>query len=122
MALTEEQKKAKELKKLKRKRYLENKKKKWFDSSENPYIYVQGLPLDVDPEELALYFKKCGILKLDPISGEESIKIYTDDHGIPKGDARLGFAKLESVETAVAMLDGSYFRPENQISVKQAEF
>ena len=43
-----------------------------------------------------------------------------DDKGVPKGDARIGFAKQESVETAVAMLDGSYFKADSQIKVEPA--
>jgi len=67
------------MKKLKRKRYLENKKKKWFESKDSDkYIYIEGLPDDATEEELSKYFKKCGILKLDPHTGSESIKIYKD--------------------------------------------
>ena len=76
--LSAEELKAKELKRLKRKRYSENKKKKWFEAKSNNYIYVEGLPLDVQEEELSTFFKKCGIIKLDPSTGQESIRIYTD--------------------------------------------
>ena len=64
--LTEEQIKQKEEKKLKRKRYQENKKKKWFESKNHTYVYVQNLPKDITVNELSTYFKKCGVLKLDP--------------------------------------------------------
>ncbi len=43
---------------------------------------------------------------MDPNTGIELIKIYTDDQGIPKGDARIGYAMIESVEMAIEMLDG----------------
>jgi len=53
-------------------------------------------------EDIAEYFKKCGMFKIDPVSGEDSIKLYLDkETGKPKGDARIGFAKPESVETAI---------------------
>jgi len=87
---------------LKRKRYQENKKKKWFENKVNTYIYVKGLPETVIKEDIAEYFKKCGMFKIDPVSGEDSIKLYLDkETGKPKGDARIGFAKPESVETAI---------------------
>ncbi len=38
--LTEEELKQRELKKLKKKRYQENKKRKWYQSKLNTYIYV----------------------------------------------------------------------------------
>jgi len=71
--LSAEELKAKELKRLKRKRHSENKKKKWFEAKSNTYIYVEGLPLDINEEDLKLelsaFFKKCGIIKLDPSTG-----------------------------------------------------
>jgi RNA recognition motif-containing protein len=85
--------KLKELKKQKRKRYVENKKKKWFEQKENVYIYVTGLPLDCNQEEVGNYFRKCGVFKLDPATGDESIKLYTSQEGVLKGDCRIGFAK-----------------------------
>ena len=103
--LTKEQLEARELKKQKRKRYQENKKRKWFDTKENPYIYVSGLPTDVSESELHDFFKKCGVFKLDPLTGQDQIKLYRDTAGVLKGDARIGFAKHESVETAIQMLD-----------------
>jgi len=39
-----------------------------------------------------------------------------------KGDARIGFAKIESVETAVEMLNDTEIRPGFKIVVSQAEF
>ena len=76
--LTAEELKAKELKRLKRKRHAENKKKKWFEASSHTYIYVEGLPRDINEAELSVFFKKCGIIKLDPATGLESIRIYKD--------------------------------------------
>lgn len=55
-----------------------NKKKKWFENKLNTFIYVDGLPLDVNLEEIKEYFKKCGVIKLDKFTGEECIKLYKD--------------------------------------------
>jgi RNA recognition motif-containing protein len=64
--MSSEELQAKELKRLKRKRYQQNKKSKWFDNKINTFIYVKGLPKDVTTEEISKYFVKCGSLKIDP--------------------------------------------------------
>lgn len=69
--LTEEQLKLREIRKLKKKRYQENKKRKWYQSKVNNYIYVQGLPDDITEAELKEYFVRCGVIRLDPYSGQE---------------------------------------------------
>ena len=121
--MTAEEIKLREQKRLKKKRYQENKKRKWFQTKVNNYVYVQGLPTDINEQELKDHFIRCGVLKLDPFTGKEQIKIYVDETtGEPKGDARIGYAMLESVEMAIEMLDESEIRPGWKISVKQAEF
>ena len=55
-----------------------NKKNKWFEDKHNTFIYVSGLPRDITASELSKYFVKCGSLKVDPHTGEDSIKIYLD--------------------------------------------
>lgn len=50
------------------------------------------------------------------------IKIYRDDNGVPKGDALISFENIESVDTALEMLDESNIRPDFKISVQPAEF
>ena len=77
--LTAEELKQRELKKLKKKRYLENKKRKWYQTKVNTYIYVQGLPNDITEQELKEYFVRCGVIRLDPFSGKDMIKIYKDE-------------------------------------------
>lgn len=73
-------------------------------------------------EELREYFVRCGVIGIDQNTGEEKIRVYTDDDGVPKGDARIGFAMIESIDTAIEMLHDSEFRPGFRISVQQAEF
>lgn len=46
------------------------------------------------------------------------IKIYRDEDKVPKGDARIGYAMVESVDMAIEMLDGTEFRPGFKISVE----
>ena len=107
----------KELKKQKKKRYQENKKRKWFQTKVNNYVYVQGLPNDITESELRDFFVRCGVIRLDPASGKEQIRIYTDDAGVPKGDARIGYMMLESVDLAIEMLNDAELRPGCRISV-----
>jgi HIV Tat-specific factor 1 len=63
------------------------------------------------------YFVRCGVLRLDPNTGEEMIKIYRDEQGVPKGDSRIGFAMIESVDMAIEMLNETEIRPGQKISV-----
>ena len=120
--LTEEELKKRELKKQKRKRAQQNKKSKWFAAKMNTFVYATGLPLDIDLDECKDFFAKCGVIQLDRNTGQLKIKLYSDDNGKPKGDARICYANLESVELALDMLDGSEIRPGYPVKVEQATF
>ncbi len=63
----------------------------------NTFIYISGLPLDITEDELKQFCSKAGILRIDLNTGSEKIKIYKDETGIPKGDAAVSFARVESV-------------------------
>lgn len=63
----------------------------------NTFVYASGLPSDVDFEELKLFFNKCGMIMIDPNTGQSKIKVYTDQSGVPKGDARICYSNIESV-------------------------
>jgi HIV Tat-specific factor 1 len=82
---------------------------------------VTGLPLDITEEELGTYFAKCGILRIDPHSGEKKIKIYEND-GKRKGDALIQYAKEESVDLALEHLNDSEIRQGYKIRVERATF
>ena len=71
----------------------------------NTFVYVSGLPLDITMEEIKEFFAKCGVIRLDPNTGQLKIKIYTDDAGNPKGDARICYSNIESVEMAIDWLN-----------------
>ena len=47
---------------------------------------------------------------IDPHSGQLKIKLYRDESGQPKGDARICYANIESVEMALEWLNGSEIR------------
>ena len=75
------------------------------------------MPKDITKEELKEYFGRCGMIRLDAVTGEESIRVYTDNEGVPKGDARIGFEMIESVDMAIEMLNDTEIRPGHKISV-----
>lgn len=94
----------------------------WFevDEAHNTAIYVSGLPLDITIEELTQLFAKCGLLARDE-RGKDKIKLYRDGNGEPKGDALCTYIKVESVDLALKILDGSQIRGKT-LSVQRAKF
>ncbi len=90
----------------KKKRKKNNKKKVGPVSS----VYVQGLPIDTTEEEVALYFSKCGVLRLDAATDLPMIKLYKNASGEFKGDALVHYLRPESVDLAIQMLGGFEMR------------
>lgn len=88
------------------------KKAKFAAKNSKCWIYVTGLPPDCTEEEIASIFCKAGIIDLDPETQQPKIKIYLDQaSGLPKGDASICYARAESVDLAVTLLDEAPFRP-----------
>ncbi|CBJ28191.1 conserved unknown protein [Ectocarpus siliculosus] len=110
-----QQKKAK--KKNKKKRGLQ-----WNKKATNLWVYVKGLPVDIEVEEVREHFSKCGIIATDPLTQQPKIKIYKDDEGHPKGDGSVCYAKAESVEMAINVLHEGQLRPGVTIEVSKAVF
>ncbi|XP_029158676.1 HIV Tat-specific factor 1 homolog [Nylanderia fulva] len=94
----------------------------WFevDEAHNTAIYVSGLPLDITMKELTELFTKCGLIARDE-KGKDKIKLYRDGNGEPKGDALCTYIKVESVDLALKILDGSQIRGKT-LSVQRAKF
>ncbi|KAM0732910.1 17S U2 SnRNP complex component HTATSF1 [Formica fusca] len=94
----------------------------WFevDEAHNTAIYVSGLPLDITMDELTELFTKCGLIARDE-RGKDKIKLYKDGNGEPKGDALCTYIKVESVDLALKILDGSQIRGKT-LSVQRAKF
>ena len=88
----------------------------------NTFVYASGLPLDITMDELHQFFNKCGAIMIDPHTGQSKIKVYTDDSGQPKGDARICYSNIESVEMAIQWLNESQIRPGFPVKVEQATF
>lgn len=109
----------------------------WFDMDEdhNSYVYVTGLPLSMDGEEFVNLMKKCGVIKFrdqTKISVQEqqkglptniyNIKMYQDKDGKFKGDALCCYARVESVDLALDILDGYPYDEKHTIHVEKAKF
>ncbi|KAL7492975.1 hypothetical protein ACHAWT_002122 [Skeletonema menzelii] len=110
-------------------------KPKFSAKSARNWIYVTGLPLDTTEEELGTYFSKVGIIDIDPESLKPKIKLYrhkkedqssndrsSHNLGELKGDASICYARPESVELALQILDDSQFRDGAILSVQRAKF
>jgi len=103
-------------------RKKKNKKAKFSARNARCWVYVTGLPPDATEDEVAAFFVKAGILDLDPETQKPKIKLYRerrtsgdDDNngrrGPCKGDASICYARPESVELALTLLDEAPFRP-----------
>ncbi|XP_011300274.1 HIV Tat-specific factor 1 homolog [Fopius arisanus] len=94
----------------------------WFevDEAHNTAIYISGLPLDITMDELIELVGKCGLVARDD-KNRDKIKMYRDADGNPKGDALCTYIKVESVDLALKVLDGSQMRGKT-ISIQRAKF
>ena len=76
----------------------------------NSAVYVTGVPLDASIDEIHDVFKKYGIIEEDIHTNLPKIRMYADDEGNFKGEAKVIYFKPQSVSLAITMLDGTDFR------------
>ncbi|XP_013193722.1 HIV Tat-specific factor 1 [Amyelois transitella] len=96
----------------------------WFEPSEetNTKVYVSNLPLDLTEEEFVNFMQKCGLVERDPSSQKMKIKLYMDkEQNCFKGDALCTYIKIESVDLALKLLDGSDLKG-SKVKVERAHF
>ncbi|KAG0272559.1 hypothetical protein BGZ95_011686 [Linnemannia exigua] len=87
-------------------------------------VFVTGLPLDTDLEEMMDVFKKGGVFMEDE-NEKPRIKLYTNSQGQRNGEALVTYLRHESVALAVDLLDDTEYRPgveKGRIRVQQAQF
>ncbi|KAF9179586.1 hypothetical protein BGZ51_009849 [Haplosporangium sp. Z 767] len=87
-------------------------------------VFVTGLPLDAELEEVMEVFKKGGVFMEDE-NEKPRIKFYTDKEGRRTGEALVTYLRHESVALAIDLLDDTEFRPgveRGRIRVQQAQF
>jgi RNA recognition motif-containing protein len=100
-----------------------NKKAKFSKKNAKLWIYVTGLPLHgISVDDVSRYFSKAGLLDLDPETLQAKIKLYKTDDGSFKGDASICYARSESVELALQILDESVWDEQHTLSVQRAKF
>ncbi|KDQ57613.1 hypothetical protein JAAARDRAFT_35306 [Jaapia argillacea MUCL 33604] len=92
--------------------------------SKNTAVYVTGLPLDTDFDEMVERFSKCGLIEEDD-KGEPKVKMYARDDGTFSGEALVVYFKEDSVTLALNILDDAELRlgdGSTRMSVRKAEF
>lgn len=101
-----------------------NKKAKFSKRNARQWIYVSGLPTssDVSIQDLVKFFSKAGMLDIDPENMKPKVKVYRNTDGTLKGDASICYARAESVELALQILDESPWDDHHIVKVERAKF
>ncbi|KPJ17705.1 HIV Tat-specific factor 1 [Papilio machaon] len=121
---TLKEKKEQEEKKADNKAVKRKNEPQWFEQSDdqNTKVYVSNLPLDLNEEEFVNFMQKCGLVERDPTTKKMKVKLYMDkEQNCFKGDALCTYIKIESVELALKLLDGSDLKG-NKVKVERAHF
>ncbi|KAJ5450066.1 Splicing factor U2AF-associated protein 2 [Penicillium daleae] len=79
----------------------------------NHAVWITGLPLDAEKEEIEQNFARWGVIAREIDSGAPRIKMYYDDSGNFKGEALVVYFRPESVSLAIQMVDETDFREGN---------
>ena len=91
------------------KRGKSDKKPQTEKKSKNTAVYVHGLPLDAEADEVHARFSKCGVIEEDE-SGDPKIKMYAKEDGSFSGEALVVYFKEDSVTLALNLLDEAELR------------
>ena len=62
--------------------------------------------------------QKCGVIDIDVRTNKPKVKLYKDEDGNLKGDGLCTYMKIESVQLALTILDGSSIKPGQAIKVE----
>ncbi|CAJ1968892.1 unnamed protein product [Cylindrotheca closterium] len=100
------------------------KKSKFSNRNAKNWIYISGLPTDkgITEDDIHKYFSRAGLLDLDPESLKPKIKLYRTASGQLKGDASICYAKADSVNLALQVLDESPWDEKHILRVQKAKF
>ncbi|KAI0989687.1 hypothetical protein GJ496_004293 [Pomphorhynchus laevis] len=96
----------------------------WADvpDEKNRNVYISNLPTDMDYDEFYELMSKYGLIAIDPDNkNKPRIKLYKDANGQIKGDGLCTFAKVESVDLCLNILDGLVIR-DKSINAQRAQF
>uniref|UniRef100_A0A1Y1KVS6 RRM domain-containing protein n=1 Tax=Photinus pyralis TaxID=7054 RepID=A0A1Y1KVS6_PHOPY len=96
----------------------------WFDVDDehNTNVYVTNLPLSLTEDEFVEFMQKCGLVMRDLSTGKMKVKLYIDPETKSfKGDALCTYIRIESVNLALQLLDGSDLKG-NKVKLERAKF
>lgn len=112
-----------------KKKTKKKKKDPFHKRNARNWIYVTGLPPTAQLPDILKFFGKVGMLDLDPETLQPKIKLYRhhghgddDNGGTLKGDASICYARPESVDLALQVLDESPWDQDHIIKVQRAQF
>ena len=92
--------------------------------SKNTAVYVTGLPLDTEQDEIIERFSRCGVIEEDE-DGDPKVKMYAKEDGSFNGEALVVYFKEDSVTLAINLLDDAELRlgqPSSAMRVAKADF
>lgn len=92
--------------------------------SKNTAVYVTGLPLDAEQDEIIERFSRCGVIEEDE-DGDPKVKMYAKEDGSFNGEALVVYFKEDSVTLAINLLDDAELRlgqPSTAMRVAKADF
>lgn len=96
-------------------------KAEWFET--DTHVYVTGLPSHTTEEEFIELMNKYGIIaKKNDLGRPHNIKLYRNEDGSFKGDARCGYARKESADMAIELLDGYLYEGKHELHCERAHF
>jgi HIV Tat-specific factor 1 len=83
-------------------------------------VYISGMPDDTTKDECLTFVRKCGMVLEDPHTGEPVVYLFKNDDGTLRGDGCATYLLAPSVENALLILDGAFFRTTMKVSVTKA--
>ncbi|KAF7713317.1 Uncharacterized protein PECH_004221 [Penicillium ucsense] len=82
----------------------------------NHAVWITGLPLDAERDEIEKSFSRWGVIAREIDSGAPRVKMYYDDEGKFKGEALVVYFRPESVALAIQMADETSLRGPTTLS------
>ncbi|EPS25742.1 hypothetical protein PDE_00678 [Penicillium oxalicum 114-2] len=82
----------------------------------NHAVWVTGLPLDAERDEIEESFSRWGVIAREIDSGAPRVKMYYDENGKFKGEALVVYFRPESVALAIQMADETSLRGPTPLS------
>lgn len=96
---------------------------KWYRLKIARTIFAKNLPKDLTMDEAIEFFSRAGVIKKDPESREEAIKIYKDETtGVGTGEVKVSYFRPESVPLAHSLLHEAPIRPGYSVLIEEAKY